>query len=306
MKRQFNVNIIWEDLLSSEIMAKLIAQRANPEASVACPSTPEFVRGLQLGLWERLDRSVVENIRHLVPWAKAQPYGEFGLGIAATIAVLQYHTGVFKEKKWDPPTSWWDLKDPKYKARVGLTSTASGNSVGLLMFWSDLLDRNRKRGNVDAGFKFVIDLVKAGQVHSFPTRSSEVNQLMERGEIWIGPTASEGAWQFAARGAPVSSVIPKEGTVLFPVGCSVVKGTPNPKAANAFVNFMLSEQFLRELALDRWSITARLGINLPPEYAKHVVLSKEMLAKLYAPDVEEFAEFRPIWHARWLREVESR
>jgi putative spermidine/putrescine transport system substrate-binding protein len=306
MKRQFNVTLVYEDLLSSEIMTKVIAQRGNPEASVACPGNDGVVRGITLGLWERLDRSVVENIRHLAPYAKDKPYGEFALGISGATAVLQYHTGVFKEKNWTPPTSWWDLKDPKYKGRVALTSTASGTAVNLMMFWSHLLDRNRKRGNVDAAFKFVSELVKAGQVHSFPTRSSEVNQLMERGEAWIATQYSEGAWQFEARGAPVSSVTPKEGTMISSTGCAVVKGAPNPKAASAFINLALSAEFQRELATDRWAIPARVGVNLPPQYAKHLILSKEMLGKLYAPDLEEHAEFRPTWHTRWLREIESR
>ncbi len=39
-----------------------------------------------------------------------------GIGLVAT--GLMYNTKVFKEKGWAPPTSWNDLKDPKYKGQL--------------------------------------------------------------------------------------------------------------------------------------------------------------------------------------------
>jgi len=306
MKSKYNVTVRYEDLLSSEIMAKVQAEKARPEASVACPSADGLVSGMRADLWQKLDLSVVTNIKELAPFARLKPYGEYGVGISGATAVLEYHTGVFKEKGWKAPTSWWDLKDPRYKGRVGLTSTTSGTAVGLLMFWARVLDPKHPRGNVDAAFNFASDLVKAGQILSFPTRSSEVNQLMERGEIWIATQYSEGAYQFAAKGAPVSAVTPQEGTVLFATGCSIVKAAPNPKMANEFINLMIGARYQRALALDRWSIPANSTQELPPSWAKYLSFSKEQQAKMYVPDVEEFAEFRPAWHNRWVKEIESR
>ena len=86
---------------------------------------------------------------------------------------------------------------------------------------------------MDAAFEFVNNVVDAGQVQSFPTRSSEVNTLMEQGEIWLATQYGEGAFQFEAQGGPVASVIPQEGTMVFIVGCAVVKDAPNSEMAHS-------------------------------------------------------------------------
>ena len=142
MKEQFNVNVYYQDLLVSEMLTKAIAEKDNPEISVYCPSSDGFITGRNIDLWEKIDRSIVTNYDNLYPYAKSEPWGEYGVGVSSTPVVLEYNKVVFEENGWNPPTSWFeDMMDPKYKGRIGLTSTTSGTGVGLLMFWSDVLDQ---------------------------------------------------------------------------------------------------------------------------------------------------------------------
>jgi putative spermidine/putrescine transport system substrate-binding protein len=306
MKENFNVTVIWEDMLSSEMMTKVLAQKNNPEVSVVCPGADGYLQGVGVDLWDEIDRSIVTNYDQLQPWATGEPYKSDGIAITASTELLQYNTSVFENNGWDPPSSWFkDLVDPRFKNHLGLPSIVNGTTVVLLIFWSNVLDPDREFGNVDAGFEFVKEIKEAGTIHSFPSRSSEVNQLMERGEIWIALQYGEGALQFTAQGAPVSSVIPIEGTVISPTGCSIVKDGPNPEMANQFLNLMISEDVQREFALDRWAIPARKGVELPPEYAKHLALTDDVTSTLYIPDFMEIAEFRQQWHDRWIREIEG-
>jgi len=304
LKERFNVTLVNEDLLSAEMLTKLLAQKDNPEASVACPSSDGFVQGKAANLWGELDYSVVTNAKDIQKWATPDFIGNMGMVNSALGAVLEYNKVAFKEKGWAAPTSWWDIADPRYKGRVGLTSTTSGTAVVIFMFWSRL--KGAPRGSIEPALEFSKRLVDAGQVHSFPTRSSEVNELMERGEIWIATTNSEAPLQLEAKGGPVASVFPKEGGPLILVECSVVGKGPNRRMANEFVNLMISEETQRELTLDRWIIPARKGLKLPPQYAQRLPLSEEKLSKLWVVNPAEMADFRPAWHDQFVKQVEQR
>ncbi len=69
-----------------------------------------------------IDQSKIHDVAKL-PGGRAS-----GLGIIAT--GLMYNTKVFKENGWAPPTSWNDLKDPKYKGKVVMPPL--NNGYGLL------------------------------------------------------------------------------------------------------------------------------------------------------------------------------
>lgn len=308
MKDKYNVEIIYQDSNGSEMISKLKAAAGRPEAIVACPDTGSFLVGQAAGFWDELDLSKLSNLRAIQSFAKSAPYyGKSGIAITNGAIGIQYHTGVFSQRGWSAPRGWKDLTRPEFKGRVGLTSTVSGVGLAQLSFWSRL--EGAARGDITPGVKFARSLVESGQIHSFPNRSSEVNELMQRGEIWISTQWMEGALQGAASGLPFGWVFPNEGTYFFPTGCSVVKDGPGSKeAANLFINELISEDTQRELTLDRWAIPVRTGIKLPVQYTAILPLTEVRVRAIKGrpADFAEFAEFRDKWHDLWVREVERR
>jgi len=306
MREKFNTDVVWQDSNGSEMIAKLQASAGKPEASVACPDTGSFILGQSAGFWDNLDLQKLTNLGGVQSFAKSAPYyGKTGLAIANGSIGIQYHTQIFLKNGWPPPKSWKDLARHEFKGHVGLTSTVSGVGLAQLSFWSRMA--GAKRGDIRPGIQFARGLVDSGQVEAFPDRSSEVNELMERGEIWIATQWMEGALQGAAQGAPFGWVFPSEGTYLFPTGVSVVHNGPAPAPlANEFVNLLISREVQQELVLDRWIIPVRADITVRPDYAAKLPLTPARVKAINArmADFTEFAEFRDQWHNAWIKEVE--
>lgn len=304
MKEKHGINVIWQEANSSESFAKVLAEKASPEIGVSCPATLDFLRGREAGLWAKLDADKIPNLANVYDFAKKEPFGEYGVAITVGGAVLQYHKEVFASNGWAPPTSWKDMARPELKGRVAMASTAWGTGVGLLSFWSRL--EGAERGDAEPAFAFVKELADKGQIGYFPTRGSELNSAMERGEVWIGPQWSEAGLQFAAQGGPVGIVNPTEGTFVLPNICAVVANSPNIDAAHTFIDLLLSEETQRDLAADRWASPVRKGVNLPAEYQDKLLLTEEQIAKVKFLDDNELAEFKPKWHEQWVREIETK
>lgn len=306
MKEQFNTTVIWQDLLASEMTTKVIAEQSAPSASVACPSVLSYLQTKDAGLWDQIDPSIVTNIDNLFDEARilySDTMGGNGVPIAASTIVIQYLTDVFDEKGFEPPTSLTDLANPEYAGHVMLTSTSSGVGIRQIVMLAMLAGGDEF--DVDPGFDYAKQLVDMGQIHSFPTRSSEFNETMARGEAWIGIQYSEGGYQFKADGQPVDFVVPAEGALPNFTTCHPIVNAPEPELAQHFVNFMIGEEFQRELALDRWAIPVVKGIDLPPEYAAVLPLSADEWSRFQSYDFVEVAEKRPEWHERWTREIEA-
>ena len=308
MREKFNVDVICQDSNGSEMISKLKASAARPEASVACPDAGSYIVGQSAGMWDNFDLSKLTNLSAVQDFAKSPPiYGKAHFAIANGSIGIQYHTKVFLKNGWAPPRAWKDLARPEFKGHVGLTSTVSGVGVAQLSFWSRMA--GAKRGDIAPGIKFAKDLVDAGQIHVFPDRSSEVNELMEREEIWVATQWMEGALQGAAKGAPFGWVFPSEGTYLFPTGISLVHNGPAPAAmSNEFVNLVLSKETQQELVLDRWIIPVRTDVVVPKQYADKLPLTpaRAKAIKARMADFTEFAEFRDQWHNAWIKQVERK
>lgn len=298
----FGARVIVQDMLSTEMVTRVIADRNAPEASVVCPNVLSFLQTRDAGFWAPIDPAIVTNVEHVFERA-LEGLGDLGIPIAANTVVLQYRPDVFEEQGFEPPTGFADLARPEFRGRVALTSTTSG--VGIRQLISFARMGGGDEYDIDPGFDFARELVSSGQVHSFATSSSAFNEMMQLGEVWIGVQFSEGAFQFKAGGAPIDMVLPAEGALLDFSTCHIHANAPEPELAQHVMNLLLGEEFQREVALERWAIPVRMGIELPPEYTEVLPLTQEDWATLTNYDVGHVAEVRNDWHQRWIREIEA-
>ncbi|MBB1225823.1 ABC transporter substrate-binding protein, partial [Klebsiella pneumoniae] len=77
------------------------------------------------------------------------------IGIVAT--GIMYNKKVFDERKWAAPTSWKDLKDPKYKKQ--LVVPPLNNTYGLHALVEYAREGGGGEKKIDAGFKTFKDEV---------------------------------------------------------------------------------------------------------------------------------------------------
>ena len=174
-----------------------------------------------------------------------------GFYVAQRINLMTIYLRTDKVPAGDHPKSWADLTDPKYKGKlvttdpsftalqlsvVGMTAKALG--------W-DFYEKLRKND---------LMVVQGNQ---------QASDMIKRGERVIAVGASDSyAFDDRKDGHPITTIFPTDGTFVIPSPTSVVKGSPNPNAAKAFAEFMLSDDVQKMFPQDG-NFAARSDIPAP-------------------------------------------
>lgn len=72
--------------------------------------------------------------------------------------------------------------------------------------------------------------------------SSAVWKSVADGEMVVGLTFEEAAFNLVRDGAPIKIVYPEEGTFFSPSPAAIVKNSPNPENAKLFIDFLISKE----------------------------------------------------------------
>ncbi|WJS05484.1 ABC transporter substrate-binding protein [Roseibium aggregatum] len=284
---------------STNNLARLQAQRDNPEIDVAILDDGPMQQAVDLGLCAPVaDASVLDDIYEL---AKRNGGGNsIGVGIVAT--GIAYNAKVFEDQGWPAPTSWLDLGDPKFNGR--LTVPAITNTYGL----HTLIALNEVQGgdleNSDPGFEFIASQV-APHVRSFETSSSKISELFQTGEIEIGVWGSGRVASLAATGFPIKMVWPKEGAMALLTTICPVADSDQPELQQQLLQHILSPKSQEILAEHKGWGPTNSKVNLREEIAESVAFGPEEVAKLVSVDWSGVNRQRSEWTKRWTREVEQ-
>jgi iron(III) transport system substrate-binding protein len=172
--------------------------------------------------------------------------------------VIMYNKKLVSEA--EAPKAWKDVLEPRWKGRVAYAdATKSGSSYTLLVTWLTIYGKN------DAGWKFVEDLLRQSKV--LP-KSSMTYQMVANGELPIGLTFEQAAFDYLKSGAPIGLVYPTEGTAVTLDGSALVRNGPHPNAARLFLDFTVTREG-QQLIVDRFgrrSVRRDVGspAGLPP------------------------------------------
>ena len=157
----------------------------------------------------------------------------FWVGIAAQVWGLVYNERLYERLGLKPPKEWNDLFHPKLKGMIAQCAPArSSSSHALYEIFLQELGQER-------GWAWLERL--AAQTGIFTARSRDVPNVVARGEFAVGfAVPSIGAFDERLEGHPIRFVFAKSAYVA-PEVWGVLAGAPHPRAAQAFVEFMLSE-----------------------------------------------------------------
>ena len=151
----------------------------------------------------------------------------------------------------DRPTSWADLmKDHKNEIAMPspLYSGAAAIMLGTMTARSDL------------GWKFFEKLKADGAVAV--RGNGAVLTAVASGEKPYGVLVDFMAFNAKAKGSPVDFIFPAEGVPAVTEPVAMLKTAANPKAARAFIDFILSDAG-QKLALSMGYIAAKAGLGTP-------------------------------------------
>jgi putative spermidine/putrescine transport system substrate-binding protein len=299
-EQEHNVKIVYVPGISSETLAKIQAQKDAPQIDIAMMDEPPKLVGKQQGLFAKLDESKVPNLKEMYESAP-DPDG-IGVNFAVGATGVFYNANAFKEKGWDPPTSWLDLWDPKFKQKLVFHSITNGFGLNFFLSMVRVLGGNEK-GDVEAAFQKIKDLVPSAiTIDKF----TDTPKLIQQEEALIGTWGIDRVANLkATTGFPVEFVFPREGTVGLRSTVNVVNGAPHADMAHAWTNMILAQQTQVELAREVGNGPLNKNVTLPPEVAEQVIYGPERVEKLIWPDWTVVNDQRAAWTERWNKEIES-
>jgi putative spermidine/putrescine transport system substrate-binding protein len=280
---------------STDTLAKLQAQKANQQIDVAIVDDGPMYQAIQLGFCAPIKGLPQDDIYDA---AKFKDNKAVGIGLVGT--GLMYNTKAFKEKGWPAPTSWNDLKDPKFKKQIVIPPINNTYGLHTLVMFARMNGGGEKK--IEPGFKVMKEQVNPN-VLAYEPSPGKMTELFQSGQATLAVWGTGRVFSFAATGFPVDFVYPKEGTVtLLASACPVAKADASP-LAHDFIAMMVAPRLQEIFAKEYGYGPVNKKAQVDPAVARMAPVG-ERASKLLVVDWDTINEKRDEWTKRWNREVE--
>jgi iron(III) transport system substrate-binding protein len=260
-----NIEIKWVRDSTGVITAKLLAEKANPQA--------DAVMGVAASSLALLD-----NNGMLEPYApknlaaisaqyrdRKNPPAWFGMDVWG--ATVCFNTVEAQKRNIPKPETWQDLTKPVYRGQVVMPNPASSGTgffdvTAWLTLWGE-----------DGGWKYMDALHQ--NIAQYTHSGSKPCNMAASGEFVVGISFEYRANANKARGAPIDLVFPKEGLGWDLEAFAIHKGTKKLDAARKLADWAASRDAMM-LYGKNFAITAMPGVaqplpNIPADYEQRLV-----------------------------------
>ena len=217
-------------LSSGEAVAKLTADKANPQFSVWWGGPADgYIAANNAGLIEAYKPKLYDKI----PAQYKDPNGVW-TGIYVGALGLAVNTKVLKDKNLPEPASWADLAKPIYKGQISMAHPASSGTA-YTMVATQMFLNNKDQEKAFAYLKqFHSNVLQYQKTGAAPAR------IAGQGEVAIGVVFSHDTVAAIEAGfKDLKVVFPSEGTGYEIGGEALVKNAPDPVAGKTFLDWAL-------------------------------------------------------------------
>ena len=289
-----DIELKWVRDSTGVITAKLLAEKANPQADV--------VMGVAASSLALLDSQGM-----LIPYAplnldaimsayrdKAKTPAWFGMDVWG--ATVCFNTVEAQKKGIPKPETWKDLTKPIYKGQVVMPNPASSGTgffdvTAWLTLWGDQDGKGGGWAYMDALHENIAQYTHSG---------SKPCNMAAAGEYVVGISFEYRANANKAKGAPIDLVFPKEGLGWDLEAFAIHKGTKKLEAAKKLADWASSKDAML-LYGKNFAITAQPGVaaplaNVPADYEKRLVKM----------DFKTVAEGRERVLAEWMKRYNAK
>lgn len=271
---------------TGELVNRVINEKDNPQADVLLGGASSY--HIQAAKEGALEAYVSPLAKNLPDYAVAQDNTWTGF------CVLTLGIGINDERyaKLFPdiprPQSWEDLLNPAYKGEIVLTNPVASSTAYLFV------QNQLQRLGWDKGWDYLLTL--APLVGQFPDSGSAPAKLIGTGEYSLGVSYIHALAKYRAEGFKVSMIVPEN--TVGDVDCiSIMKNTKNLKAAQKFVDFMLSKEAQELMS----SIDFTIPVNPQAKGADGSVPVSDLVLIDY--DVKKASEQKDEVLKKWTSEV---
>jgi iron(III) transport system substrate-binding protein len=260
-----DVEIRWVRDSTGVITAKLLAERANPQADavmgVAASSLALLDRNGMLEPYAPINLdSIMAKYRD-----SKNPPAWFGMDVWG--ATVCFNTVEAKKRNIPKPETWKDLTKAVYKGQVVMPNPASsGTGFFDVTAWLTLWGEKGGWEYMDRLHENIAQYTHSG--------SKPCNQAAQ-GEFVVGISFEYRANTNKAKGAPIDLVFPKEGLGWDLEAFGIHKGTKKLAAAKKLADWASSKNAMK-LYGKNFAITAQPGVaeplpNVPKDYEERLV-----------------------------------
>jgi len=264
-KERWNITVKTAALAAGTPVAygRIVEWKGRPEADIFWGGESAlFDKLTEQKLLAKLDlpKDVVDAIPTSIGKPKPIPLKDpngFWIGTVLEPYGLVYHPKVLERLGVAPPKDWDDLLNPKLKGNVAQCAPTRSSSSHAT--YEVILQRDGD----EKGWEWLKRL--AGNTGIFTARSRDVPSVVARGEFAAGfAVPSYMAFEDRLAGFDIKFVAPKTAWIP-PEPIAILAGAKHPRAARAFIEFMLSERGQR-VAMERgvFPITPKYRVQGPP------------------------------------------
>jgi len=288
------IEIKWVRDSTGVITAKLLAEKANPQADAVMGVAASSLALLDKnGMLEPYAPKNIGAIRTQYRDAKKVP-AWFGMDVWG--AAICFNTIEAQKRNIPKPETWQDLTKPVYKGQIVMPNPASsGTGYFDVTAWLTLFGDDSGKGG---GWKFMDAL--HDNIGQYTHSGSKPCNMASGGEYVVGISFEYRANSNKAKGAPIDLVFPKEGLGWDLEAFGIHKGTKQLDAAKKLADWASSKEAM-ELYANNFAIVAVPGIakplpNIPSDYE----------ARLVKLDFNWAAENRERILAEWTKRYDSK
>ncbi len=184
----------------------------------------------------------------------------FYMGFAASGYGIMYNTRYMTANNLPLPKEWDDLKKPVYFGHVGISAPSRSGTTHLTV------ETILQGEGWDKGWATLLEI--GGNLVQVSDRSFGVPDAVNSGQYGIGIVIDFFGLSAKASGFPVDFVYPTITTIV-PANIGIIAGAKNDKIAQAFVEFLLSDegqQILLDPKIQRLPVKATIYDKAPAGY----------------------------------------
>jgi len=260
-----DVEIRWVRDSTGVITAKLIAEKANPQADMILGLAATSLLVLeQEGMLTPYAPKGVEKLNQRFVDSKKPP---MWVGMDVWGATICFNTVEAQKRGLPKPESWKDLLKPIYKGQITMPHPASSGTGFLdVTAWLQLYGEAEGWKYMDALHENIAQYVHSG---SKPCRQAGA------GEFVMGISFEYRANATKASGAPVELIFPKEGVGWDMEAAAIMKASKKQEHARKVMDWATTRE-ANEVYAKNYAIVAMPGVakplpNLPPNYEQMLV-----------------------------------
>jgi iron(III) transport system substrate-binding protein len=264
-----DIELKWVRDSTGVITAKLLAEKANPQADVVMGVAASSLALLDTqGMLEPYKPLNLDAIMSQYRDKKTPP-AWFGMDVWG--ATVCFNTIEAKKKNIPKPTTWKDLTKPVYQGQIVMPNPASsGTGFFDVTAWLTLFGDDNGKGG---GWKYMDALHQ--NIAQYTHSGSKPCNMAASGEFVVGISFEYRGNSNKAKGAPIDLVFPKEGLGWDLEAFAIHKGTKQLDAAKKLADWASSKDAML-LYGQNFAITAQPGVaaplaNVPKDYEARLV-----------------------------------